>query len=195
VFGSVLKVFDKFGSHAFAVGLLRRAENGRWMIGSRDPFDLVAMEEFTAMLGEPEIAAEHGLRGSSAEADNDVGFDNEYFGVKPRSAGFDLTRGGFLVETTLAAGLPPKVLHNVGNVDVVARYSSFVERIIEQSTSRSNKWLALPVFFVARHFAKQDHTRPTRAFTEDSLSGLLIKIATFALRSGFSQCAEVEPRG
>jgi hypothetical protein len=191
----MLQVFDKFGSHAFAVALLRRAKNGRRMIRSSDPFDLATVKELAAVLSEPEIASEHALGGGSAEADHNVGLDNEYFSVKPWAAGLDLTRGGLFVQTTLAAGFPTKVLHNIGNVDGVARYSGFAKGIIKQPAGRSNKWLALLVFFIARHFTKEDNTRPTRAFTKDGLSGVLIKIATLALLGGFSQRAEVEPGG
>ena len=123
----MLKIFDKFGSHAFAVGFLRRAENGGRMIRSGYPNGFVAVEEFAPVLGEPKIAPEHGLGSGGAQADDNVGLDNKYFSVKPRSAGLDLTGGGFFVQTTLATALPMKVLHNIGNVDVVARYSGFVE--------------------------------------------------------------------
>ena len=96
------------------------------MIRSSDPFNLVATEEFAAVPGQPEIAANQGLGGSCAEADDNVGFDHEYFSVKPRSAGLDLARRRFFVQTTLATGLPTKVLYDIGNVDVLARYPGFV---------------------------------------------------------------------
>src|SRR6478672_3509193 len=97
------------------------------MIGGGDTPHFVAGEEFTAMLGKPKIAAQHSLGGRGAQADEDLGFDDENFGMKPRPTGSDLAPRGLLVQAALAARLPTKVLHGIRNIDLVARYSGFFE--------------------------------------------------------------------
>jgi len=97
------------------------------MIGGGDPTDFVAGEEFTAVLGKAEIAAEHGLGGRGAQADENLGLGDKNLRMKPRPAGLDLAPSGLLVKAALAARLPTKVLHGIRNIDLVARYPGFFE--------------------------------------------------------------------
>jgi hypothetical protein len=181
VLGRVMKVFNKLGPHAVAAGFLRCAENSRRVIRRGQPDLLVTLEEFTSMLRQPEIAAEHGLSGRGAHADDDLGFDDEDFGLQPGPARLDLPPGGFFVQAAFAARLPTKVFYRVCNVNVVARNTRLVERFIKQPACRTDERLALFVFLVAGHFAKQNDVGSPRTFAEDRLRGVFVEIAAAAM--------------
>jgi len=118
-----------------------------------DPGGPVAVKEFAAMFGKSEIAAKHGLGGRGTHADDDFGFDDENFGVKPGLAGFDLAPGRLFVKAPLAARLPTEVFYGIGDVDIVSRNTGLFQRIIEQPASGADEGFALLIFFVAGHFA------------------------------------------
>lgn len=190
----MLKVINELGPHSIAVGLVGCAENGRRVVRGGDPRDIIAGEEFTAVPGEPEIVSEHGLGRRGAHADENFGLDHENFGMKPWPAGFDLATSRLLVQSTLAARLPTKVLDGIRNVHLVARYTSLVERIVQQPAGGPDKRVTLLVFFIAWYFAKQNHVCAARSFAEDRLGGILIQVATFAVFGRTSQRTEIYPR-
>lgn len=57
--------------------------------------------------------------------------------------------------------LPPlgeaEVFHRIGDVHVLPRYSSFIQRILQQPPSRSNKGNALAIFNVTGLFTDKRH--------------------------------------
>lgn len=190
----MVKVFDELRAHAVAIFFLRRAENGRRMVRGGQPGGTLALEEFTSMLGEPEVATEQRLGSRCAHANNDLWFDDKNLCVEPGFAGVDLAPGWFLVEAAFASWLPPEMLHGVGDVDIVARNSGMIQRFIKQATGGTDERLALLVFFVAWRFAEQDHVGSPRALAEDGLRSVLVQVAAFAVFGGLTKGGEIEPR-
>ena len=59
------------------------------------------------------------------------------------------------MNSSLAPLGEPKVLDRIGDVHIFLRHSGFIQRILKQPSSRSNKGNAFSIFDVARLLADQ----------------------------------------
>ena len=79
------------------------------------------------------------------------------------------------------------MLHCIGDVDFVAGNFGFVQSTIQNLPRRADKRLAGEVFLVARLLADQHDGRVSRAFTENGLRGVLVKMAGPAMNGFLAQ--------
>lgn len=101
------------------------------MKGGNDRRKVVSMLDLAMRLRDLEAGAEQRLRCRRSEAHNQVRLDGFQFCFQPRAAGMDLFHAGLLVNTELAARLPSKVLHCVGDIDLSPVYIRFFETLIQ----------------------------------------------------------------
>jgi len=108
--------------------------NGRRHIGRQ-----LGMNEFTSTLSHPKIFPEQHLRRGGAEANDHLGMQSGNLSIKPRPARRDLRGARFLVYASLAALLPIKMLHDIGNVDFFPVDPRFNERLIQHASCGTDK--------------------------------------------------------
>src|SRR6266498_2675518 len=123
----------------------------------------------SALAGDAEAPSEQSLGRRGAEAHEDVGLDDGELGVEPRPARRDLRPRRLRMDPALAARLPLEVLDHVRHVGECPVDARLAERLVEQTSRRSDKRAALAVLTVARLLADEHYLRALRAFTEDGL--------------------------
>src|ERR1041384_1517967 len=99
--------------------------------------------DLAALACDAELLSEQALSSGGSEADDDFGFDRVNLRFKPRAASIDLRWFRFLVNATLTAGLPFEVFAPVCDISLAAIDARQFERLIEQSSCRPHKRLAL----------------------------------------------------
>jgi hypothetical protein len=99
------------------------------------------------------------------------------------------------MEAALAAPLPPKVLHHVGEIDLGTRDPSRLERVVENPPRRSDERMALDVLAVPGLLADEHEPRILLALATDGLRGLLPQIAGLASGRGLTQRIDGELPG
>jgi hypothetical protein len=102
---------------------------------------------------------------------------------------------GLLVDALLPANDESEVLHQVGDVDVAAVESGFVDRAIEHAARRPDERPAGAVLLVARLLADQHDAGVIRSLPEDGLRRVPIELAAVALPDRFAHRAERRPFG
>src|SRR5689334_17557966 len=85
-----------------------------------------------------------------------------------------------LVDTSLAARLPPEMLHCIREIPVLWRQPGLLEQHAQQPSSRADKRPPLPVLFVAWLLADQHDLRPRTPFACHALRGVLPQRAAAA---------------
>ena len=122
-------------------------------------------------LHDAEGAAEEGLRGRGAEADDDLWFDERDLVLEPRHARADLSGVRCLVDSPFRARVtsPLEVFDRVGDVDVLARDSRGIEGSIEQLPGRADERVTGLVLHVARLLAYDHDACSARALAEHGL--------------------------
>lgn len=133
--------------------LIGSAQNGRWMGGGHHDGREWGFQELAAMLGDAKIATQQGLCRGGAEANNYFRMERGDFGVEPRPAGSNFRGIGFFVDAAFSAGLPFKMLHGIGDVDLFAINACCDESLIQEATSGPDKWFAFQIFLIAGLFA------------------------------------------
>ena len=137
-------------------------------------------DRHSARFHDAKRAAQKRLRGYCSKTNDDLRFDERDLVLKPREAGANLARVRRFMQTTRRTCLsrPLEVLHRVGDVDVVAIDSSFVERAVEKFSGRPDEGPSRFVLGVAGLFTDDDHTGSRRTFAEDRLRSALEQVAT-----------------
>src|SRR6266498_5597813 len=130
----------------------------------------IRVHGLSTLARDAEAAAEQGLGRRRAEAYEHLGLDDRELGVEPRPARRDLRPRRLCMDPALAARLPLEVLDHVRHVRERPVDARLVERLVEQTSRRSDKRAALAVLTVARLLADEHYLRALRAFTEDCLS-------------------------
>lgn len=103
--------------------------------------------------------------------------------VEPRPARLHLRVVRLLVNASLSArrSFPLEVLHDVGDVDLRAVYSCFVEGLTEHLSSGSDERLAREIFVVARLLPHEHDLRGGPALSEHRLRSSAPQVAGAAL--------------
>jgi hypothetical protein len=115
--------------------------------------------------------------------------------LKPRLAGYNLPDQRLLVQAPLATLDPFKMLHGVGDVNLVARNMGFSEGFVQETTCRSDERMALTIFHVAWLFTNEHDTCVFRPLAENRLGRVLVQIASFARTCSGPQALESMPLG
>jgi len=136
----------------------------------------------SATLHDAEGWAQERLRRRRAEANDDLRLDQVQLILEPRKTSAHFADVRRLVQSALRPRVarPLKVLHRVGDVDIVAVDARGVERMIEQTTGGSHKGPALLVLLIAGLLAHDDDARRPRALPEYRLRPHLPEIAAAA---------------
>ena len=134
-------------------------------------------QEEASVSGDPELAAQQGLRSGCPESDDHLWVDDHQFGLQPRAARCDLIRGRSLVDAPLPSRLELEVLDHVGDVDVVAIDPRFIQGLVEDRTRRTDERPAGEVLSIARLLADHHHSGLPRAFPGDRLGCASVKPA------------------
>src|SRR5712691_2838977 len=106
-------------------------------------------EELATLFCNAKLRAQQSLSGGGAQHHNHFRINQSNLGPQPWPARGNLLCVRFLVNATLAARLPLKMLDDIGDVDSRTIDARFNQRLIEQSAGWSDKWLARQIFFVA----------------------------------------------
>ena len=151
------------------------------MHGGHDVRRECRFEQFTAALRDAESAAEQRLRGGGAEANHDFGLKQGDFGIEPRTAGCDFGAVWFLMDAAFSARLPFEMFDRIGDVGFVAIDAGLFERCIQQFPGGTHEGSPLAIFLVARLFSDENNSRFARPVAKDSLRGVFVEIAGFAI--------------
>jgi len=147
--------------------------------------------QLAALQGNAELRAEEGLSGGCPEADDQPRLDDGDFGFEPCPAGDDLGSGRMLVHAPLAALLELRMLDGVGHVYLAAIQ---IDRSIEQATGGADEWPSLLILWIAGDLADENDPSGSRAFAKHRLLGILVEIATLAVRRRLPECLEIKLR-
>lgn len=136
-------------------------------------------------------ATEHAARGSRTKTNKRAWLDNIQLRLEPRQAGAYLIRTRRLSGTPLAVRNPFEMFDGIGDIDVGLGNSGIGKRATQQTAGRTNERAAEFVLLVSGNLADQDDAGVTRAFTENRLRGMAIKIAAFTSGRGRAQRREI----
>jgi hypothetical protein len=84
------------------------------------------------------------------------------------------------MKPSLATPYPFKMLDRVSDVSLLSRNSCISQRLINQTSRRSDEGTAAPIFLISRLLSDKHEIRSCRSFAEDRLRGILVEIAAFA---------------
>lgn len=185
--GGFLQISKESGAGFVAGFVVGGAQDGRRVHGGENGPESGTVEDFAAVLGDAEFGAEEGLGGGGSKADDEFGFDGVHLGVEPGAAGGLFAGAGLLVNAALAARLPLKVFHRVGDVDEVAIDTGFDEAAVEERASGSDEGVAFDVLAIAGGFADEHEARVRVALAEDGLRRVLVERASAAGAGGLAQ--------
>src|SRR5688572_6391128 len=104
-----------------------------------------AFDERSALHRHLEVLADHRLRGSRAEGDENLGLHSRDLALQPLMACVDFALRGRLVQAPLAAQLPLEVLHGVRDVKMLAVDAGSFERPVEEPPRRADEGQAFLV--------------------------------------------------
>jgi len=145
------------------------------------------------MGGHLERSAEQRLCRRPTETDERFRSHERNLSIQPRATSCNLRRARLLVNAPLASGLPFEVLHDVGDIDIVARDARLRQRPVQQSACRSDEGMALDVFLVAWLLAHEHQARAGRSLAEDCLRSSLPEVARTAVARGGADGLEGGP--
>lgn len=97
------------------------------------------------------------------------------------------------MNAALASRLPLEVLHNIGDIYIVAVDSGSGQSLVQHRSCRANKRPALDIFFIARLFAYHHYPGVAAAFSKHSLRSQLPQIAGLAYCRSFAQILQAWP--
>ena len=86
------------------------------------------------------------------------------------------------VNATLAPRFPFEMLHDVGHIDLIARDTGCLERLVEHASRGPDERLSRQIFCIARLFADEHHSGISSTFTKDRLRRISIQVAAGACR-------------
>lgn len=124
--------------------------------------------------------AERRLCGRHSKAHDDSRLDSPNLGFKPWAAGRDLGCRWFLMLAAFALRFPFEMFHGIREVDSVPRNARFCERLVQQSTCRTDERTACAVLLISRLFSNHQDLGVNGAFSKYGLSGALIEVAAGA---------------
>jgi len=153
------------------------------MHGGRHERSERRLHERGALRAHFELRAQDRLCRGGSEADDDTRFDEVDFRFQPGATGFDLEGIRLLVNASFSARLKLEMLDHVGHIDLRSIDSRRDERLVEKTAGRTDEWLSLQIFLIARLLADKHHRRSLFSFAENRL------------RSGSPQIAGLAPGG
>jgi hypothetical protein len=151
-----------------------------------DPRRQLELKQPAALACDAKGRAEKRLRRGRAEANEHAWPNNAQFRFQPGTAGGDIARAWFLVDTPFATRLPFEVLDSVGDIDRVAIDPRFFESAIQDLTRRADEGFTAQVFLVARLLADEHKVGVFATFTENRLGRPFVKRTGRALRRSFA---------
>ena len=150
-------------------------------------------DERPAMRGHLERSAEQRLRGGRTETDDRLRPHERNLSIQPWTAGRNLRRARLLVDAALASRLPLEVLHDVGDVDIVASDARLGQRLVEQSAGRSDEGMASRSSWSPGCSPTSIRRRRAGPFAEDGLRSGLPQVARPAVARGGANGLEGGP--
>ena len=154
------------------------------MVSGDGSFGKVGAAKNSVFLSEAKLRAHEGFGGCGPETHDHVRLENIQFRLDPWAAGVDFTLAGSAVNATLAPFLEREMLHGVGDVDLRAIKSNFLQRPIQDFPCGADEGTAGQIFRVAGLFADQNDPGGGRAFAEDRLGGAGVQIAALTVLHG-----------
>lgn len=164
---------------------MHRGQDRRISLAALDP---------SALLSDPERAAEQRLGRGRSETHDQLRRYGPHLGVQPGTAGRDFSSRRLLVKATLPSRLPFEVLHGICDVRIPAIDPGRLKAAVEQVSGGPNEGLPGQIFLIAGLFSDHQEGRALSAFAEDGLSSLKVEIAAAAIHSGFVQGSQTEFR-
>jgi hypothetical protein len=112
------------------------------MQGGQHPPDADRGSEFQhlpTLLGDPEGGPQKRLGGDGAQTHDECRVDEGQLGLEPWTASLDVGDLRCRMNPTLAPLGETKVLDRIRDVDIIRRYLSFPQCILQQPSGRTNK--------------------------------------------------------
>lgn len=122
--------------------------------------------------------AEKGAGGNCAQRNDDPGFDQFNFTLKPPATGLDMAGRRALVKTSLTALGVSKMFNRIGDVASLSFDPDFTEAPIEELASRADQGAASDIFLVAGLFGNEENSGINGSFAENGLCCISIELAT-----------------
>lgn len=173
----LLECRERFATRCFIRGTQQRRRMHR-RDHTRRPG--VVGDRLSAMFRYPKVFSENRLRRGRAQRDDHAWLNELHFRFQPRLARFDLPRRRLRVNALLAARLKLEMFDGVGDVRFAAIDADLVEKLVEQFSRRTDEWFASEIFLIPRLLADEHDLRMHRAFPEDGLRRMLVKITSAA---------------
>jgi hypothetical protein len=156
------------------------------MNGREHPWCELRGQHLAPLPGDSESRSENGLRRCRTHCHDEVGPNDPQFRFQPGTARCDFARVRLLMNSAFSAGLPLKMFHRVGHVNLRSIDSSVRERAIHNFPSWTNEWSARDIFVIARLFANQHHRCALRTFAKDSLGSAFVQMTRSAVSCCFA---------
>lgn len=165
-----------------------RPENRRRVQRRNDGWHSIGLLHCAVRLRKPELGPEQGLGGNSTQTDDEPGSNGLQFCLQPRPASVNLFHVRLLVDAQLSARFPLEVFDRVCYIYLASVDASLSQTLIQQLSSRSDKWPSLTVLLVTRLFPNHHDVdlrflccRSTLQFPKHRLSGIFIQVTSAAL--------------
>jgi hypothetical protein len=132
-----------------------------------------------------------GMRRRRAQRDDQAGSNDRDLAVEPPAALPHFILIGPFMQPTLAARFVFEMFDRVGDVDLVAVETGFIQGAIEHTPGRPDKRMALPIFLITRLFADKHEVGTGIAVPKYRLRRVLIERAALADRRFFSKRSQL----
>jgi hypothetical protein len=129
------------------------------------------MDEFSALAGDAELAAEECLCGCRSEAHERLGLNKRDLCSEPWQARVYVFPARFFVDSSLALSLvPTKVFDGVREINLASFQARIAKHVVEEATCGADERPSLVVFAVAGLFADKHYACGRGSLAKDGLS-------------------------
>src|SRR5438067_12327280 len=109
----------------------------------RDVIGEVGLDPLAALARDPKLAAQQGLLGRRAQADEHARTHDGELRFEPRAAGGELAPARLRVDAAFAPGLPLEMLDRVRDVGRTTTDAGTIESVVEEPAGRTGRRRAL----------------------------------------------------
>ena len=184
------QVLDQHPVESFLGSIVLTTEDGRGVQGGHGLVCPATVTPAAALLHDAKVLAQEGSGGRRAQTHQDLRRDQGQFGLEPWSARADLREPWRLVDAALATFHELEVLHDVGDVEALARQPDFLQGAIEDLAGRTDEGSPLPILLIAWLLTDEHDAGVRGPSAEDGLGRVSIEVASLAAGGGLSEVSE-----
>ena len=171
--------------------LIRLSKKRRWVDSREDPRRKLRRQYLAALARNAKSRAENRLCRRRTQGHHQFWLNDSQFRFQPGATGCSLAGIWLLMNPSFPARLPLKMFHRVRDIYLGPINPSFLQRLIHDFSSRSNKGFASDIFVISRLLPDQHHGCALRAFAKNSLGRSFVQMTCSAMSCCFAYRGQI----